>query len=128
MVTYAAPARSDVLPGTGRLGLVSAYFAIAAVLAGYGSALFAVALRYPTPGMNLSPHRVAGLVGGLLLTIGYVRIGRLLIARRKSGAQLAVGCFVFHLASYLSGTANLFAVVFALVGLVLVASVWRHLE
>ena len=125
-----SPLRTRPLPGTGRLGVVTAYFAVtgvasAAVTVGIGVAAVARNLGWRiTP-----PNSLGAIVGGVLLTVGLIRTSYLLQRRRKEGAEFAALCLVCSVAASfgIRGVEWLPPVV-ALLGLGLLASVWRYLE
>ena len=117
-------------PGTGRLGVVSAYFQ----LAGLGGAIATVgmtaALLVPWLHWRTTPATPLLVLGGaFLMTVGFFRTSQLLEQRRREGALLAAFCFAGPLAGYLTGSApSLATLIVSGAGLALVASVWRHLE
>lgn len=117
-------------PGTGRLGVASAYFLLAGLGAGLASAGIATALLVPQSHWRTTPGRpLLALAGAVLMTVGFFRTSQLLEQRRKEGALLAAFCFAGPLAGYMTGSApSLATLVVSGAGLALVASVWRHLE
>ena len=122
------PTRQGPLPGTGRLGIVAAYFALAALGTGAATVLAAKALLVAGwhGGFALDSARDT-IVGGLL-TVGYFRTDRLLSQRQKLGGYAALFCLSGSLLSgFLSGGSPVITGI-ALAGVALVASVWRHLE
>lgn len=123
-------ARALPRPGTGRLGVVSAYFLLAGLGGAIASAGIATALLVPHLHWRTTPGRpLLALAGAVLMTVGFFRTSQLLEQRRKDGALLAAFCFAAPLAGYLTGSApSLATLVIAGAGLTLVASVWRHLE
>ena len=117
-------------PGTGRLGVVSAYFQLAGITGVTAIAAITAALVIPRlhPRTTTS-HPLLALVGAVLMTAGFFRTSHLLDHRRKSGAHLAALCFAGPLAGYLTGSApSLATFIVAGAGLALVASVWRYLD
>lgn len=125
-----SPLRTRPLPGTGRLGIVTAYFAVtgvasAAVTVGIGAAAVARSLGWRiTP-----PNPVVAFLGGVLLTVGLIRTSYLLQRRRKEGAELAALCLVGSVAaSFGARGVEWLALGIPLLGLGLLASVWRYLE
>ena len=120
--------RSALAPGTGRLGLVSAYFQLSGFAGALGTAAIAVSLLLPP--MQTSPlNALVALGGATLMTFGFFHTSRLLDQRRKAGAKLAAVCFAGPLVAYLTGAIpSLSTLTIAGVGLALVVSVWRHLD
>jgi hypothetical protein len=121
------------LPGTGRLGIIAGWFQLSGIGASFATLVAAAKIFFPAalPGkFSTSPWIM--LVTSALIAFGCFRTGQLLDERRKAGAALAVLCFGLGLGQFLTGapsTADLLLdVVPAAVGLVLLASVWKHLE
>ena len=122
--------RAFAAPGSGRLGIVSAYFKLSGVAGVLGTAAITAQLLAPDLRVQTTPlNPFAALVVAILMTVGFFRTSRLLDQRQKSGAYLATLCFIGPLIGYLTGSApSLATLVIAGTGLALVASVWRHLE
>src|SRR4051812_25731913 len=128
--TESLKALSRPLPGTGRLGVVSAYFALyglasAAVTIGVATAVF-----IPRLGWHITPSNAwIAIPAAALMTLGFLRTTRLLRQRRRAGAQLAAVCLAASLAaSIYSRDSNWISLGPPLLGLALLASAWRHLE
>ena len=117
-------------PGTGRLGLVSAYFLLAGLGGAILSAGITAALLVPPLHWRTTPARpLLALAGAVVMSVGFFRTSQLLEQRRKEGALLAAFCFAAPLAGYLTGSVPSLATLgIAGAGLALVGSVWRHLE
>ena len=123
--------RSAIIPpGTGRLGVVSAYFQLAGVAGAIGVVVITSSLFVSGFPVRTTPSSAAvSLFGAVLMTVGFFRTSRLLDQRRKAGAHLAALCFIGPLVGYLTGSApSLGTLIVAGAGLALVASVWRHLD
>lgn len=121
--------RTVAPPGTGRLGVVSAYFQVAGFAGVLGMTAVAASIALPRFPGHLTPSDAMIALGGWgLMTFGFFRTSRLLEQRRKAGALFAVGCFAAPLVGYLTGAApSVGTLIIAGVGLALVGSVWRHL-
>jgi hypothetical protein len=121
---------SRPLPGTGRLGVVSAYFTLyglasAAVTIGVVAAVF-----LPRLGWHITPSNPwIAIPGAALMTFGFFRTTRLLRQRRRAGATLAAVCVAASLAaSFYTRDVSWISLGAPLLGLGLLASAWRHLE
>jgi len=121
---------SRVLPGTGRLGLVSAYFMLLGLASAAGTAGVVTAVLIPRLGWHISPSNPwIAIPYGCLLTFGFLRTARLLRRRKRAGAELAVACLATSLAaSVYARDIGWVALGLPLLGLGLLASVWRRLE
>jgi hypothetical protein len=122
--------RALVQPGTGRLGVVSAYFQAAGIAGALGVTAIAASIVLPQfPARTTPANAFVALAGAALMTFGFFRTSRLLKKRRKVGALFAALCFAMPLVGYVSGAApSLGTLIIAGAGLSLVGSVWRHLE
>ena len=118
------------LPGTGRLGVVSAYFTVYGVVSGAVAAGMIAAILFPRLGWHITPSNPwLAIPVAALLTFGFLRTTRLLRQRKKTGAYLAATCLASSLvASIQAREFGWIAFGLPLVGLGLLASVWRHLE
>jgi len=119
------------LPATGRLGVVSAYFHVVGITAALATGSIAAGIvvpRYVKWGIEPA-NKFVVLACAVMLTFGLFRTSWLLDRRRKAGARLALLCFALTLTGYLTGAvANRLSIGIAGCGVILVASVWRHLE
>ncbi len=127
-----SPADSErPLPATGRLGFVSAYFHLVGISAAVATGSIAAGVvlpRYALWGTEPA-NKFVVLACAAMLTFGFFRTSWLLDRRRKSGASLALLCFAVPLSAYLTGAvASRLSIGIAGCGVVLLASVWRHLE
>jgi hypothetical protein len=122
--------RARPLPGTGCLGLVAGYFQLAGIAAAFVTAGVATAAFFPRLGWTTIPRNPwVALVGGALMTAGFLRTAYLLRSRRKTGGEFALACFLAPLTGYVSGVApSIWSVGISACGLALVVSVWRQLE
>ena len=129
--TVASPSqRLRPLPGTGRLGIVSAYFGLYGLVGAVATVAIAVGTFVPALGWRVTPsNQFAALAGIGVLTFGFLRTYRLLQERRRSGALLAALCLAGSVVTDLA-TGRHDWTVFALpvVGIALLASVWRHVD
>ncbi|MDB4874436.1 MAG: hypothetical protein JWM41_882 [Gemmatimonadetes bacterium] len=88
-----------------------------------------VAALWPSLGWQTIPaNPLLAAAGGALLTAGFIRTDRLLRRRQRAGLHLAAFCLAGALASSVAGGWNWIATGIPLLGLVLCASVWRHLD
>ena len=122
--------RTRPLPGTGRLGMVTAWFKLTGVAAAFVTAGIAVTAFVPSLGWTTTPRNPwVALLGGVVLTTSSFITARLLDQRRKTGALAAGFSFLALLIPLFSnapvGTLGCAA---AGIGLILLASVWRHLD
>lgn len=126
----ATETRSLVLPGTARLGIVRAYFDVYAVLGGVATVGMVVAALWPAAGWRVIPegHPLLAITAGSLFTWGAVQTSRSLRKRDRFGAWAAALTFAATLALAGSHTSTLAATGLSVVGLGLVASVWRYLD
>ena len=117
-------------PGTGRLGVVSAYFTLAGLASAAVTAAIVTATLFPRLGWQITPGNPwLAIPGGALLTFGFLRTNRLLRRRQRVGAHLAVVCLGTSVAAAVySRDIGWFTLGLPLLGLGLLASVWRHLE
>ena len=129
-LTHQPTSRPRALPGTGRIGIVRAYFDISAVLMGVGIAgvvsftvIPAVVGRATVSGRTLFATAAAAVFAW-----GSVQTSRLLRDRQRSGAWAAGVTFVASLVPVGVQSLSVATVGMSLVGLGLIASVWRHLE
>ena len=121
---------SRPLPGTGRLGGVSAYFTVYGLLSGVVTAGMIAAILFPRLGWQVTPSNPwLAIPLGALLTFGFLRTTRLLRQRKKTGAHLAATCLASSLVASIQGSEfGWIAFGLPLLGLGFLASVWRHLE
>ena len=128
VATHRRPALAP--PGTGRLGVVSAYFRFAGFAGVLGTVVIASSLLLPRFPVKTTPsNALLALGGAVLMTFGFFHTSRLLDQRRKTGANIAALCFAGPLVGYLTGAApSVSTLAIAGAGLALVASVWRHLD
>jgi hypothetical protein len=121
-----------VLPGTGRLGVVGAYFDISAALGAMATAAMFVAVLWPNAGWGVTPatHPWLTVAGTAVFTWGAFQTSRMLQLRQRSGGWAAGITFVGGLAATVSpgGIATLAGLGLAVAGLGLLASVWRYLD
>lgn len=124
------PRTVPVLPGTGRLGIVRSYFDINAVFGVVGTcSLAALTLSPSLPSVvTLPPHPWLLIVAGAFFTWGAIQTSRMLRDRQRTGAWAA--SFTFAASLVVTGVhpVSLITAGLALVGLGLLASVWRYLE
>lgn len=117
--------------GTGRLGVISSYFQLSGIGAAITTLPLAVATFLPRALPSVPGRPVVPLIGCALLAFGFFRTSHLLDQRRRSGAQLATLCFLATLGGFFTkslGWTALLDLGASAVGLLLVASVWRHLD
>jgi len=121
---------SRPLPGAGRLGLVSLYFAVSGVFAALAMIALGAAVADPSLAFSTTPRDpVVALAACWLLTFGSFRTNYLLSRRTKAGGHLAVACLACSLIGSLqAGQYGWFVLGLPIVGLVLLVSAWRHLE
>lgn len=121
---------SIIRPGTGRLSVVSGYFLLVSALGAFVAAATAVALVLPGRGWTLVPllPPAIAIPAAMLVSIASFQTGRLLDRHRRSGAILAIGWFTLQLGGYAAQVNGLLSLVVSIVGLVVMASVWRHLR
>ena|SRR5215510_109995 len=121
---------SQPLPGAGRLGVMSLYFAVSGVLGALATIALGAAVADPTLAFSTTPKDpVVALAACWLLTFGSFRTNHLLARRTKAGGQLAVACFACSLiGSVQAGQYGWFVLGLPIVGLALLASAWRHLD
>jgi hypothetical protein len=127
MSDIAQTGRTAPAAGTGRLGVASAVFTVL----GVASAIVSVSIARSvlTPPVALDSRLIAALAGALSLAFGCLRTSRLLDRRSREGVATAIIFLSAPLCAYFTGTAPRPGIVAAAVaGLVVVASVWRHLE
>ena len=123
--------RARPKPGTGRLGIISGYFQ----LCGIGGLiqtlpLAAGSLVSRTQAVS-SPKLIVVLVVGALMTFGFFRTSRLLDQRRRSGGLLAILCLLMSVTTAVASSVDWVALLdlgVSVVGLGLIASVWKYLE
>jgi hypothetical protein len=120
----------SVLPGTGRVGLVRAYFDISAVLVGVITGGILAVTLWPSLVDYTAPpsHPWLSIAAGALFTYGSVETSRLRRDRQRFGAWAAGLTFAASLVATSTHTASLATVGLGLLGLGLLASVWRYLE
>ena len=115
----------------GRLGVISGYFQLSGIGAALQTLPLAVATFFPRVLPSPSPRPIVPLIGCAILAFGFFRTSHLLDQRRRSGAQLAALCFLASLAGLFTnatGWMTRVGIGVSVLGLVLVASVWKHLE
>ena len=119
-----------VLPGTGRLGVIRAYFAIYAAIGVVVTGGSVAAVLWPSLGVKVFPanHPMLAIAAAGLFTWGAIQTGRMLRQRRRVGAWAAAVTFAASLAAAGSPASALATVVINSIGLVLLISVWRHLD
>jgi hypothetical protein len=122
--------RSRPLPGTGRLGVVSAYFTLYGLASAAITVGIAAAVLVPGLGWRIVPANPwIAVPGSALLTFGFWRTMRLLRERKKDGAVLAAMCLASSTAASLyARETGWLTLGIPFVGLGLLVSVWRHLE
>ena len=134
VVTHSSVSPTDParpLPATGRLGFVSAYFHLFGIAAVLATGSIAAGIVFPSylEWKTEPTNKFVALAGAVMLTFGFFRTSWLLDRRRKAGASLALLCFALPLSAYLTGAvASRLSIGIAGCGVILVASVWRHLE
>ena len=118
------------VPGAGRLGALSLYFAASGVLGALATIALAVAVADPSLAFTTTPNNpVLALAACWLLTFGSFRTNQLLSRRTKSGGLLAAACLACSLIGAIqAGQYGWFALGVPVVGLGLLASAWRHLD
>jgi hypothetical protein len=115
--------------GTGRLGVVSGLFQWCAAGGAAQTTFLAIATVFPRffPGTVSRP--LLPLAASALMTYAFYRTHHLLDERRRSGAWLAALCLATSLPTALTRSgASLLWTGISLVGLGLIASVWKHLD
>ena len=117
-------------PATGRLTAASLYFAGSGVLGALATIALGAAIADPSLAFATMPKDpILALAAGWLLTFGSFRTSYLLSGRTKSGGQLAAACLAFSLlGSIQAGQYGWFVLGLPIVGLALLASVWRYLD
>jgi len=109
---------------------VALYFAVSGVLGAAATLALGVAIADPSLAFTTTPENpVVALAAGWLLTFGSFRTNYLLSRRTKSGGPLAVACLGCSLiGSVQAGQYGWFVLGLPVIGLALLASVWRHLD
>jgi hypothetical protein len=122
--------RTRPLPGTGRLGIVAAYFGLYGLAAAGITLDMARVILIPPVSWPTTPVKaLLTFAAAVALTFGFFRTYHLLRRRRRTGASLAALCLAGSLATSLSpGSFNAWALGVPVLGLVLLGTVWRHLE
>jgi hypothetical protein len=117
-------------PASGRLVVVSLYFAVSGVLGALATIALAAAIADPSLGFTTTPKNpVVALAAGWLLTYGSFRTTYLLSRRTKAGGQLAAACLACSfIGSVQAGQYGWFVLGLPVVGLALLAAAWRHLD
>jgi hypothetical protein len=124
------PPATPVPLGTGRIGVVRAYFDIFAVLGAAvtgGMLVFTVWPSLLGP-VALPAHPWVSIVSGAVFTWGSVQTSRMLGDRLRSGAWAASVTFVASLVATGPQALSLPAIGLSVLGLGLLASVWRYLR
>jgi hypothetical protein len=119
------------LTATGRLGFVSAYFHLLGITGTLATGMIASAIVFPLylQWRTAPPNKFVVLASAAMLTFGLFRTSWLLDRRRKAGASLAFLFFGVTLAAYpIGAVTSRLSIGIAGFGVILVASVWRHLE
>ena len=126
----AVDADGRVLPGTGRLGVIRSYFAIYAAIGVVVTGGTVAAVLWPSLGVKVFPanHPLLAIGAAGMFTWGAIQTGRMLRQRRRVGAWAAAVTFAASVAAAGSPAGALATVVVNSVGLVLLISVWRHLD
>ena len=124
--------RVALLPGTGRLRLVSGYFTVAGLHQAMIAALFAAAISggWAQFSSTITPADFyRGVAAACLQAIGYFRTAHLVRRRRRDGAWMAVACFALVLLTQaFARSRNIWTLSISLIGLLLTTSVWPYLE
>ena len=119
------------LPGTGRLGVASAYFTVMWVVGGVASVQVtrdvASSLLHGDPTL-MKRNAASGIFALIGMTVSAFATSRLLDRRSRLGALTALIWFALDAASYLAGARGPSSPGFSLLGILVVGSVWRHLE
>jgi hypothetical protein len=128
-LTQQTPRAAPVPLGTGRIGVVRAYFDISAVLGAAITGGMLVFTLWPSllGPVTLPAHPWVSIVSGAVFTWGSVQTSRLLRDRLRSGAWAAGLTFVASLVATGPQVHSLPAVGLSVLGLGLLASVWRYL-
>jgi len=108
---------------------VRAYFDIYAVLGGAVTVGMVVSVvTHPFGHDTHLPKPWLSIPAGIIFTWGSVRTSQLLRDRQRSGAWAAIFTFATSFVAVGSYTPSLTTAARGLIGLGLLASVWRHLE
>jgi hypothetical protein len=129
MIDSSTPTRSRP-SGNGRLHLVAGYFQLVGLAGTVLAAGLIGGLIAPPPSLEQSLlHRTINLAVAVSATYGGFRTSWLLDRRRREGARHAVTFFALPLlAAATRLTSATAALLIPLIGLGLVATVWRYLE
>ena len=124
-------ARESVIPaGTGRLGLVSAYFLLMTLVAAGVACVSAVLALIPGDEVRLVPmlRPSVAMVCAIVLSFTSFQTARLIDEHRRSGAVLATGWFLLIVISYTQQISGIITLTLAIVGFGIMASAWRYLR
>lgn len=124
------PPAAQVPRGTGRIGVVRAYFDIFAVLGAAVTGGMLVSTVWPSllGPVTLPAHPWVSIVSGAVFTWGSVQTSRMLRDRLRSGAWAASLTFAASLIATGPQALSLPAIGLSLLGLGLLASVWQDLK
>jgi len=134
-MTQATPSRGVladddcVAPGTNRLDMLRTYFEIcgaAGVVLTVG--MIVATLWFPDMQVTRGNHPLLPIAAAGMFTWGTIQTSRMLRKRRRVGAWAAAVAFAASLAATTSPGGALAAIVVNSIGLVMLISVWKHLE
>jgi len=134
-MTQATPSRGVladddcVAPGTNRLDMLRTYFEIcgaAGVVLTVG--MIVATLWFPDMQVTRGNHPLLPIAAAGMFTWGTIQTSRMLRKRRRVGAWAAAMAFAASLAVTRSPGAALAAVAVNSIGLVMLISVWKHLD
>jgi hypothetical protein len=129
-LTQQTPRATPLPPGTGRIGVVRAYFDIFAVLGGAVTGGLLVSTIWPSliGPVTLPAHPWVSIGGAALCSWGSFQTSLMLRDRLRVGAWAASLTFAASLVATGPQALSLPAVGLSVLGLGLLASVWRYLE
>jgi hypothetical protein len=110
--------------------VVSAYFTLYGLASAAVTVGVVTAVLIPRMGWRITPHNPwIAIPAAILMTFGFLRTARLLGERRRAGVKLAAFCLAASVATSVSARElGWISLGLPLLGLALLASVWRHLD
>lgn len=117
-------------PGTARLTVVAACFRIAGILGVLATAaLLGPVVAQAWTFRSIPPQEMLELLSVSLVTVACLRTARLLRHRQLEGVVMAIACLAGSITTNMTAGFHWWgAYVVPITGLVLLASVWHHLD